>query len=283
MDEQQVEMIKKQIEYLETDNLLDIWRDHDDAQWTEEAFEAVRQLLLSRVVELPTPDDQVTAKVHLQQAEEYLDADEPYKALSECNLALKLAPHYGYGYSLKGTILDEMGKLEEAVKFYQEALRLNPNLEEAKQYLSWALEELGEKSYTPEERILAALAHGSILLSYYGLLIPAIIWITQRERSRFVGFQSLQAIVFQLLAVGFQFISTVLTLFKNVIPSLANVPSNTFMPWVTYLHMAVSLIQIMFVIYGFSGVIATLSGVSFRYLWVGTSIERYFSRSMKTK
>jgi uncharacterized Tic20 family protein len=49
-----------------------------------------------------------------------------------------------------------------------------------------------------DERILAALAHGAILLPIYGIIIPTIIWITQKEKTRYVSFQSLQALAFHL-------------------------------------------------------------------------------------
>src|SRR4030042_1301430 len=57
----------------------------------------------------------------------------------------------------------------------------------------------------PDERNLAALAHATILLNFIfpgmGLVAAAVIWLTQRERSSYVGNQALQATVFQVVLV----------------------------------------------------------------------------------
>ncbi|MCY7362824.1 MAG: DUF4870 domain-containing protein, partial [Ignavibacteria bacterium] len=47
-----------------------------------------------------------------------------------------------------------------------------------------------------DEKLLAMLSHLSVLLG--GILLPFIIWITQKDKSKFVRFHSLQAIFFQL-------------------------------------------------------------------------------------
>ncbi len=41
---------------------------------------------------------------------------------------------------------------------------------------------------TPDERIAAALAHGSTILFGFGFIVPLIIWITQRKKSAFASF-----------------------------------------------------------------------------------------------
>ncbi|MFZ1322362.1 MAG: DUF4870 domain-containing protein [Ignavibacteria bacterium] len=47
-----------------------------------------------------------------------------------------------------------------------------------------------------EERTLALLSHISLILG--GILLPIIIWATQKEKSQFVRFHSLQSIFFHL-------------------------------------------------------------------------------------
>lgn len=51
---------------------------------------------------------------------------------------------------------------------------------------------------TTEERLLAAVSHGSALLFIWGVFLPLGIWIIQRQRSAFVTFHALQALTFQL-------------------------------------------------------------------------------------
>jgi uncharacterized Tic20 family protein len=52
---------------------------------------------------------------------------------------------------------------------------------------------------TSDERILAAVAHGSVILFGWGAIAAIVLWITQRQKSAFVAFHSLQALMYQLL------------------------------------------------------------------------------------
>jgi hypothetical protein len=73
-------------------------------------------------------------------AQEYFDsADIDYElntnlkqALIDCELAIQLDSNFAEAHNLRGLILDEMGRLDEAIASYREAIRLNPDLEEAK-------------------------------------------------------------------------------------------------------------------------------------------------------
>jgi uncharacterized Tic20 family protein len=61
-----------------------------------------------------------------------------------------------------------------------------------------------EVSVTQDEKTLAALAHGSILLGLFsngigGIVATLVIWATQKEKSRYVALQALQAMVYQAL------------------------------------------------------------------------------------
>ncbi len=49
---------------------------------------------------------------------------------------------------------------------------------------------------TSDEKLLGLLSHLSIIFG--GLLVPFIIWTTQKEKSKFVRFHSLQAIFYHL-------------------------------------------------------------------------------------
>ncbi len=48
------------------------------------------------------------------------------------------------------------------------------------------------------DRIMAALAHVSALLPFWGVIAPIVIWVTQKDKSRFVAFQALQALAYQI-------------------------------------------------------------------------------------
>jgi len=59
---------------------------------------------------------------------------------------------------------------------------------------------------TQDERIMAALAHASAILPFWGLIGAIVIWATQKEKSRFVGFQALQVIAYQIVLILFSFL-----------------------------------------------------------------------------
>ncbi len=50
-----------------------------------------------------------------------------------------------------------------------------------------------------EDRVVAAVAHSTLVLAFFGLLTPIAVWITQQERSAFLRFQALQAAIYQVL------------------------------------------------------------------------------------
>jgi len=52
---------------------------------------------------------------------------------------------------------------------------------------------------TQGERVLAAVAHATIIFSAAGLIGPLVIWGTQREKPPFLGFQALQAAAYQFI------------------------------------------------------------------------------------
>lgn len=83
-----------------------------------------------------------------------------------------------------------------------------------------------EPQYSTEERIMSAVSHASILLPYVGAIVPLGVWITQREKSEWVRFQALQALVYQTLLVVITLLSgcLVIPLFFGSIAMTVNNP-----------------------------------------------------------
>jgi uncharacterized Tic20 family protein len=138
-------------------------------------------------------------------------------------------------------------------------------------------------THKQDERILAALAHGAILVPIYGIIIPAIIWITQKEKSRFVSFQSLQALVFHLVLLSLYVIG-MLCYFISFIGMFGGFAfaERTSSDWMAVMPSlfpfavlgGFACVGLFFVIYGAVGAILSLVGKDFRYLLIGTFIER---------
>ena len=49
-----------------------------------------------------------------------------------------------------------------------------------------------------DDKLIAAVSHAMILLPFVGVVLTGLIWINQREKSRYVAFQSLQAGIYQI-------------------------------------------------------------------------------------
>ncbi|MCK4828197.1 DUF4870 domain-containing protein [bacterium] len=69
-------------------------------------------------------------------------------------------------------------------------------------------------TYTSEEKLFALLSHLSIFIG--GILLPIIFWATQRDKSKFVAFNALQAIFYQLSYITLTMIILIVFLFAYV-------------------------------------------------------------------
>ncbi len=144
---------------------------------------------------------------------------------------------------------------------------------------------MNDQPYSPEElssdnRMLAAAAH------FFGLWAALIIWATQKDRSRFVRFQSVQALgfdgVMMLLSsvvMGCLMLVMVLGTGGAVVAAESDNDPGLFM----LLSSSFWLVW-MCVIFGYSGVlwvirliasVKTLQGQDFRYPWLGAQVEKF--------
>lgn len=130
-----------------------------------------------------------------------------------------------------------------------------------------------------ENRLLAALAHGSVVAQGIGILVGVLVYITQRDKSRYAAFQALQAAVFQLINL---IITIGLWLFWgacygiSMIPLIAQMDANPDAAppaifWISLLGMIIPLFYMMLVgFYGLWGALRTWQGKDFRYFLIGS-------------
>lgn len=145
-----------------------------------------------------------------------------------------------------------------------------------------------EETRTTDERVLASLAHGSILLGLFtnglgGIATSLAIWLTQREKSDYVARQALQALVYQIAT----FVIT-LTAFScwgltwlglTLPPLLVNGQAYQNAPppgmfaglGLLFCPLALGLITIL---YSLFGALRCLSGHEFEYIIVGSWLAR---------
>ncbi len=83
------------------------------------------------------------ARWHLEQAYAAEEEGDPATALRECELSIQLDSSYAEAHNLHGIVLEELGRKEEAIAAYQEAVRLDPALGDAQENLVELTNELG--------------------------------------------------------------------------------------------------------------------------------------------
>lgn len=141
-----------------------------------------------------------------------------------------------------------------------------------------------------DERVMAGISHISALIPMMGLFAPIIIWVTQKDKSEYVAFQSLQALAYQLFMIVAYFIGMGCYMFSFfgmffTIPfmpaegSADPVSPLAFIPmFFPFLVMGVLFVfGFVLIAYGIVGAVQAFQGKPFRYLLVGKWVERYLS------
>jgi len=137
-----------------------------------------------------------------------------------------------------------------------------------------------EAGPSQNDRNLAALAHGSTLLNLVfpglGILAALLIWLSVKERSRYAGFQSLQAVAFQVAALLATVLGGILVTVGWVVSGLltAVLVGCLLMPFALLLTIAVILVPIAGLVYGLFGAYEVYNGRDFRYWLVGEWLEQ---------
>ena len=142
---------------------------------------------------------------------------------------------------------------------------------------------MNQEHKNAENRLLAALAHGSVVAQGIGILVGILVYLTQREKSRYVAYQGLQAAVYQLINLiiviglwlawgilyGLSMIPLIMQAEKN--PDAA--PPAIF--WISMLLMVIPLVYMVLVgMYGLWGAVQTWQGKDFKYLLLGNWLEK---------
>jgi uncharacterized Tic20 family protein len=152
---------------------------------------------------------------------------------------------------------------------------------------------------TQDERIMAALAHASILLPFWGLIGAIVIWVTQREKSQFVRFQALQGTLLQVILIlswftgGACYACSFFGMFP-LIPLGATATEGTetgaiggllamLIFFIPFLIMGLTmLLGLAFIVYGIYGAVRVLQGRDFHYAVIGRKLEKYLNQESPT-
>ena len=142
---------------------------------------------------------------------------------------------------------------------------------------------MNQETKSTENRLLAALAHGSVVAQGIGILVGIFVYITQREKSRYAALQALQAAVFQLInlviSIG-MWVAWGVFYGLSMIPLIMQAESNPDAAppaifWIAMISMVIPLIYMILVgLYGLWGAMRTWQGKDFRYLLIGGWLEK---------
>ena len=140
---------------------------------------------------------------------------------------------------------------------------------------------------TQDEKTLAGLAHGSILLGLAtsgvgGIVAALVIWATQKEKSPYAAAQALQATVYQAVTFLIMMIAWCcwigLYMMMIFVPLMNNPGAYEAAPpaglWVGLFLMIVPLgICGLIILYGLYGTVRCLGGHDFKYAIIGDWLE----------
>lgn len=151
-------------------------------------------------------------------------------------------------------------------------------------------EEKSSQMSPQDERVMAGISHISALIPMMGLFAPIIIWVTQKDKSEYVAFQSLQALAYQLSMIVAYFIGMGCYMFSFfgmfvAIPMLPQdgspdpVSPFAFIPmFLPFIVMGVLfLFGFILIAYAIIGAVQAFQGKPFRYLLIGGWVERYLA------
>jgi uncharacterized Tic20 family protein len=134
--------------------------------------------------------------------------------------------------------------------------------------------------HTPDERTMAALAHGSAVLNFFtgfgGPIAALIIWLTQKDKSPWVAFQALQSLVFQaavmfiaVLAVGVVWVIGFIISFATIgFGAIVAVPFMILVFFGGFVIVGAGVFYCLYAAY------QIYQDKDFRYLWVGDWLQR---------
>jgi uncharacterized Tic20 family protein len=140
---------------------------------------------------------------------------------------------------------------------------------------------------TQNERTLAGLAHGSILLGLFsngigGIVTALVIWAVHRQKSAYVAYQALQALVYQVATFLVTMLAWccwgILWTLMIVAPMISNPGMYDAAPppsmwWGLALIVVPLAIWALTILYGLWGAARSLGGHDFKYTIIGNWVK----------
>jgi len=135
------------------------------------------------------------------------------------------------------------------------------------------------------DRTMAGLAHLGVIIPFWGMIAAIVIWVTHKDKSNFIVFQAIQALIYQVLLIlvtmlgmgcyMISFFGMVLTISSSTSESSA-FPAGFFLPFAAM--GGIFIIDLAFIIYGIVAAVMNFTGKNFRYILLGGWVEKYLNK-----
>lgn len=139
-----------------------------------------------------------------------------------------------------------------------------------------------------QEVIIASACHISAAIPFFGMMIPVILWITQKNKSDFICFHAIQSLIYQCFGIFmffigmiFYFISFFIFFIGSIITALINGNGDPdpsffilfFIPIV--ILFLIMLFFFLYMLYAFLASITLIIKKDFKYIIIGKFLEKY--------
>ena len=136
-----------------------------------------------------------------------------------------------------------------------------------------------------DERMMAGLAHASIAAFGMGIIASVVLWASEKEKSRYVATQALQATVYHIIGFCVFVVSMgcwLMLYFASFIPLMMSATQGSDeVPLVFILAMLLMVVPLIFMALwiagGLWGAMRAFQGRDFRYLALGDWVERWMA------
>lgn len=143
-----------------------------------------------------------------------------------------------------------------------------------------------KESPSQDDKVVGALAHAAAILPMWGIVVPALIWVTQREKSDYIRQQASQALAWQIAQLSLMFGGFILyaisffllfgsVFFLNDVPTDAP-PPGFFLPFCVmgfiFLTMGITILV------GLYAAVRTLQGHDYTYPIIGQRVRAYLAK-----
>lgn len=137
-----------------------------------------------------------------------------------------------------------------------------------------------------EDKLLAALCHISVIFSTMGVILPIVIYVNARERSKPLAFQAMQAMLYHVACLVWVIVFTVVwtVAFIALTGVAVAVVGPEEEPGAWLFAVTIAFVFLLFagiiVVYilGFAGTVQTMRGRMFRYPVIGGWLEKWLGR-----